>query len=304
MNDKSSTNTPSFKGRMALGFLKLCALLPLGLLRGLGVLVGDCIYGLNVRSAKVTRQNIQWVYPGLSPQAVAKLSRQSLRETAKTFMEVGAVWQGSQPWLLSHIVSVRGQDLFEAKLAKGNGVMLIAPHFGNWEVLGRYASDCGPMTNLYQPPTLIELDEFIRKGRESSGAKAVPTDRRGITALLKALKGGEIVGILPDQVPTQGAGEFAPFFGLPALTMTLCYQLRQRTQSDCILGLAKRVPGGFEIIFAEPDADIYSDDITTALTGLNKTVEACISYEPAQYQWEYKRYRRQPENQPSPYRKH
>ncbi len=303
MNDKALPNAPSLKGRMARGLLKVCGCLPIALLRGLGVIIGEISYWLNGRSAKVTRQNLALVYPDLSAQSVNTLARQSLRETAKTFMEMGAIWQGTQPWLRNQIVNVQGRELLDAKLAKGNGVLLIAPHFGNWEALGRYVSDCGQITNLYQPPTLVELDAYIRQARERSGAKVVPTDIRGVGALLKALKAGEIVGILPDQVPTKGAGEFAPFFGLPALTMTLCYQLQQRTKSDCLLGLAKRVAGGFEIIFAEPDAAIYSDDMASALTGLNKTVEACISYEPAQYQWEYKRYRRQPDNQPSPYQK-
>ncbi len=297
------TPLPSFKGRLALGFFKLTGCLPLGLLRAIGTGLGWVTFAINGREAQVTRRNLELVYPDIPAEERERFAKQSLIETARTVMEMGLIWQSSQAWLRSKIVAVHGRELLDEKISNGKGVLVVAPHFGNWEVLGRYLGDCGPTTSLYQPPALIEVDPLIREGRERSGATLVPTDRRGVTALLKALKAGHTVGILPDQVPTQGAGEFAPFFGIPTLTMTLCHQLYVRNHSDYILGFAKRVTGGFEIIFAEPDAQIYSDDITTALTGLNKTVEACVAYEPTQYQWEYKRFRRQPDGGASPYKK-
>ena len=121
-------------------------------------------------------------------------------------------------------------------------------------------------------------------------------------ALVKRLKNGEFTAILPDQVPDrQAGGKFAPFFGVPALTMTLVTNLRQSTNCRIISGAAVRVDGGFEVHFVEPAKGIYSSDPHEALAALNHTVERCVAISPAQYQWEYKRFRKQPD-QSNPYK--
>jgi KDO2-lipid IV(A) lauroyltransferase len=140
---------------------------------------------------------------------------------------------------------------------------------------------------------------MIRNARETI-VKTAPTDKSGVLALVKALRRGEMVGVLPDQVPTMGAGEFTDFFGKPALTMTLARQLQQKTKANLLMGHCERVPGGFKVVFTEPDPSILEPE--TAIAGLNKSVERVINQSPSQYQWQYKRYRRQPEGLPKPYR--
>jgi KDO2-lipid IV(A) lauroyltransferase len=129
-----------------------------------------------------------------------------------------------------------------------------------------------------------------------------PTNRKGVMMLFKALQGGSIVGILPDQVPAEEAGgEVAPFMGQPALTMTLVHGLIQRTGCAVCSCYAERVEGGFKIVVIEADPDIYSADQVTSVAGLNASVAACVVRAPAQYQWEYKRFRRLPPPYPPQY---
>ncbi len=283
------------KNHLAPLLVKAMALLPLGLLRSIGSLLGRVVWWMNDRSAKVTRTNISICFPELSPAEQTRLAQQSLEETAKTAMEAGAIWRNSWEWLDRQIVTKEGDDLLRAKLAAGKGVLVLAPHHGNWEVVAPYLASVANLTAMYQPLENPKMDELVLAGRSKLNISMAPTNRKGVMMLFKALQGGTIVGILPDQVPARDAGgEVAPFMGQPALTMTLVHGLIQRTGCAVCSCYAERVPGGFKIVVLEADPDIYSEDQHTSVTGLNASVAACVRRAPAQYQWEYKRFRRLP----------
>ena len=291
------------KDHLAPLIFKLLALLPLGALRGLGSAIGLSMWLLNGRAAKVTRENIALCFPELSPVEQARLARQSLQETAKTAMEAGAIWRHSSAWLQSNIVALEGDDILRAKLAEGKGVLVLAPHHGNWEVVAPYLASVANLTAMYQPLDNPKMDELVLAGRSKLNITMAPTNRKGVMMLFKALQGGTIVGILPDQVPApESGGEVAPFMGQPALTMTLVQGLIQRTGCAVCSCYAERVAGGFKVVVIEADAQIYSQDPLTSVTGLNASVAACVRRAPAQYQWEYKRFRRLPEPYPKRYR--
>ena len=291
------------KDHLAPLIFKLLALLPLGALRGLGSAIGLSMWLLNGRAAKVTRENIALCFPELSPAEQACLARESLQETAKTAMEAGAIWRHSWAWLQGKIVAMEGDEILRAKLAAGKGVLVLAPHHGNWEVVAPYLASVANLTAMYQPLDNPKMDELVLAGRSKLNITMAPTNRKGVMMLFKALQGGTIVGILPDQVPApESGGEVAPFMGQPALTMTLVQGLIQRTGCAVCSCYAERVAGGFKMVVIEADAQIYSQDPLTSVTGLNASVAACVRRAPAQYQWEYKRFRRLPEPYPKRYR--
>jgi len=178
----------------------------------------------------------------------------------------------------------------------GKGVLLLAPHLGSWELYGLHISNYAPTTYMYKPPKVQAFEAVMTGFRARGGATLVPTDRRGVMQLLKALERGEIVGILPDQEPNRSSGIFAPFFGIDALTMTLASKLAAKTDAAVVCGFARRLAdsSGFEIIYKAADRDIASEDASVAAAALNRTVEACVLLEPAQYQWEYKRFSKRP----------
>ena len=268
------------------------ARLPLGVARALGVVVGTCAFFTRGRSYRTTYKNIRACFPQLSSQEVQTLSRESLIETAKTITEVGIIWHNSWSWLQSKIVAVEGEELLRTELAKGRGLIALAPHLGNWEVIAPYLASIAPLTAMYQPVPIPALDKLILNGRSKCNINMAPTNRKGVCMLLKALQQNNIVGILPDQLPKKDAGsEFAPFFGHETLTMSLVHSLIIRTQSPAVSLFAKRVPGGFKVIILPADAAIYSEDPITSITGLNASVEQCVHLAPAQYQWEYNRFR-------------
>lgn len=275
--------------------------LPLWLARALGYLLGSVAFLLPSRFRDVTRKNLELVYPDSSATSREQLARSSMKQTCQAMFEMPVVWNRSMQWLQQKTFTIHGEDLLKQAVAEGKGVIIIAPHIGNWEVLGLSLSRFGPVTSLYQPPDNAALESVVKRGREKSGARLMPTTQRGVAAVLRALRLGEITGILPDQVPDTQGGDFAPFFNQQAFTMTLIYNLIQKTGATALLGYAKRVPGGFEMVFAEAPKTLYSADQAESLSALNAMVEQSIADVPEQYQWEYKRFKKQPPPLHDPY---
>lgn len=294
------------KARLVVVLLHLLSLLPLRVARAIGVLLGDLCWLSKRRMARTTAINIELCFPGLSTVERSTLARQSLRHTFMTAAESGAIWLWPAARTLGLIHRVEGLELLQQAQAHGRGVVVLAPHLGNWEVFGLYlnACGCGQSSQLYQAPDSPQLDALIKQARSRAGARMVATDTKGVGELLQALRRGELVGILPDQVPPNSGGEFAPLFGVPALTMTLACRLQQKTGARIVMGFAQREAGpnpGFTIVFQAPVSETYAKHIPEALAGMNHSIETLMAETPEQYQWEYKRFKRQPEGRQRPY---
>lgn len=264
-----------------------------------GRCLGACWWLLSQRSRRITRHNIDQAFADLSVEARYHLARESLIETAQTGIEIAQAWLWPREKSLAHIARVENETLFENAIGSGKGVIVLAPHLGNWEWFNIYLASKTTMTALYEPAKSGLLDQWIHKWRErSSGSHMVPTTREGIVALYKTLKNGGAVGILPDQEPEIASGEYAPFFGIETLSMTLASRLAQKNHSVVVCGFAKRLSdsSGFEVIFQKVSDDIYSNDMKVSVAALNAAVESVIRLAPEQYQWEYNRFKKTPEN--------
>ncbi len=266
------------------------------------------LYAVSRRERHVSRRNLEVAYPDDSGEQRRSRIQASLRHSAATMLELGFAWIADPRRVDASIVEVHGRELLDEARAEGRGVIVLAPHFGNWEVLNFWLSSHFPFTAMYEPPKMADLDPVIRHGRERMGAELVPTNPRGVAALLKALKRAEAVGILPDQEPDWGSGVFADFFGRPAYTATLLPKLVARTQARVVTGVARRLPEGrgFAIHFLAADDRVYDTDEKVSALGVNACVESAIALDPVQYQWEYKRWKKtEQEQQLVPgYRKH
>jgi len=246
-------------------------------------------------SARITRTNLGLCFPELTQPQLDQLAKDSLIETAKTACELGRIWIRAAPQALEHIVCVSGQEILQSALNDSKGVIILAPHLGNWELCGLFLDSKCQSTYLYKPPKLAAFEEAMLAYRGRLGAQLAPTTGKGVAMLVKALGRGEIVGILPDQEPNWDSGVFAPFFGVDALTMTLVAKLARRTGARVLSIFAKRLANGqgFEIVVAEARAGIDNVDLDLAAKALNETVEDCVRQAPSQYQWEYRRFKRQ-----------
>ncbi len=278
--------------------LRICSWAPLWANQALGTLIGLLAYYFPTDSRKVTKANLKMCLPELAERELNALIRQSLIETGKTGCEFGYIWHASLVKVLSSIVQVTNQEILNTALEAKKGVIVLAPHLGSWETCGPFLTNCAPTTYLYKPPKLAGFEESMVAFRSRGSASLAPTNRKGIAMLIKALERGEIVGILPDQEPNEEGGVFAPFFGVSALTMTLISRLAAKTGATVVTVFAKRLTKGqgFEIIFGAARPGIDSEDPFTAAAALNLSVEDCVRQVPSQYQWEYRRFKRQPDN--------
>lgn len=283
------------KSILALIILRLIAFLPLSTARSIGRVVGIAMFSLRAKPNKIAKINLALCYPNQTQLQIDKLTKKRMIHLAQTLFETPRLWCKPADWLDKKIYAVEGANHLHQALQDDRGTILLIPHLGNWEVIGLWVAKQATMTSLYQPPKLANLDNWIKSSRQKTGANLVPTNMRGVAALLKALTRGETVAILPDQQPAKKSGDFAPLFGMQALTMTLTHNLLNRTSSQVIFCCALREKGGWKLHFVPADQAIYSSDQKTSLQAMNVGVESMVAMAPEQYQWEYKRFRTQPE---------
>jgi KDO2-lipid IV(A) lauroyltransferase len=292
----------ALKATLVTAVLRLCSLLPLGLARALGRTAVRVYWPFGGRSRKVTERNIELAFPELTAPEQARLAKRSLCATGELVTEMGHVWLRSWEHVQGLIREVHGDNLVREAQAAGRGVIVLAPHLGNWEIIGLHLATLGKTVCLYQPPKLRSLGPMIEASRQRSGATLVPTDSRGLVRLLKSVKGGDISGILPDQAPADvNSGQNAPFMGRPCFTGTLACNMIRRTGALAVFGFAERIPQGFRIHYLPAEEAIYDEDISVSLGALNRGVEACVRHCVEQYQWEYKRFRVRPRQGPGVY---
>ena len=256
------------------------------------------MFWLPTKARDTTTKNLHHCFPELPEPDLQKLIKASLVNTACTALEMGKAWVSPIEETLSLVVEEQGYVGFREDVESEHGVILLAPHLSNWEIFGFFASEGLPSNFMYQPPRIAGVDRLLREARSRNGVHMAPTNRKGVAELLGALKRGEMVGVLPDQVPNDESGLFVPFFNQAAFTMTLVSKLVQRTGAKVYCGYAKRLPNakGFSAVFSPADPGIYDKDLNISVTALNRTVENAVKESLTQYQWEYKRFRRQPDN--------
>lgn len=191
----------------------------------------------------------------------------------------------------------QGTEAVDAAYAARKGVVFLTPHMGCFEITAqglaaRYGPDYGPITVLYRPARQAALAPVIENARRREGLETAPTTLAGVRQMIKALRAGRAVGLLPDQVPPDGMGQWVPFFGKPAYTMTLAARLVLQTGATPMLVWGERLPRGqgFRLRF-EPLSEPLSADLDTAVAQINREMERLIRQCPQQYLWGYGRYK-------------
>ncbi len=258
------------------------ALLPLPLLHGIGAVLGWLAFLGSPTYRRRFHENARQA--GFAPASV----RSAVGEAGKLVAEVPRLWFGSRV-----PIEWENEACIEAARARGRGVVFLTPHLGCFEVSAQgYARRYGPITVLYRRARKEWLRELVDTARMRANLATAPTTLAGVRQMLRALKAGEAVGLLPDQVPPEGLGVWAQFFGRDAYTMTLPARLAQQTGAAIVLAWAERLPWGrgFRIHLRSWDEGIAADPHAAARQ-VNEQMERLIRECPAQYLWGYARYK-------------
>jgi KDO2-lipid IV(A) lauroyltransferase len=277
--------------------------LPLSWLHALGRLLGRVYILIPNRELRHTEINLRLCFPQMADEQIRSLRNQIMQQIGCTLMETSAIWFRPLDEVLEMIQGIEGERYFDRD--EGQGLIVLSPHIGCWEIVGVDMQRRGKVTNLYRPPRKAFFDHVMKLARERGGAELAPTDTRGVKRIFQTLRAGGITGILPDQQPKSNKGaEFAPFFGTPALTMLLTNKLVRKTGAKVVLACAERLDKGrgYTIHYLPAPEGIDDEDPYRAALALNQGVETLINMFPAQYQWSYKRFSKQPDGKPSPYK--
>ncbi|THU03772.1 lysophospholipid acyltransferase family protein [Lampropedia puyangensis] len=268
--------------------LRIFSFLPTPLLHAIGWLLGWLVFLLSPSYRKRFLENAHQA--GFTFAQV----RPAIGHAGRMVAELPKVWTG--PPVKVDLDHASCQLLDQAWHAK-QGVLFITPHMGCFELasqtVAQYWSDeRGPLTVLYRPARKAFLAKMLESVRNRHGQQAVPTDMSGVRAMLKSLRHGGSVGLLPDQVPPWGMGDWAPFFGKPAYTMTIAARMIQQTQPQVIMARCERKPYGLgyrlflSSLELNPAANQYE-----LVHAINTAVEEQIRLCPEQYMWGYARYK-------------
>jgi KDO2-lipid IV(A) lauroyltransferase len=265
--------------------LRLIGNLPLPLLHALGTVLGWAIYGISPTYRRNLRANLQQA--GYSD---ARTRREAIAAAGKMLAELPALWFRPHAKVAALVREVDGLDQALAARAQGKPLLFLTPHMGCFEVTSQYAALHMPITVLYRPPKMGWLKPLMLQGRNRPNVRLVPADVSGVRAIFRALKEGEAVGFLPDQVPSEGEGDWAEFFGRPAYTMTLAAKLAEREGVRCFLAFGRRLPRGrgYAIVLRPlPPAQPGE----RPARHLNRALEQLVRECPGQYLWSYNRYK-------------
>lgn len=292
------------KATLLITALRLAGKLPLRGAQLVGRFIGMLSWASRSQLRKVTEINLKICFPELATEQRKRLARSSLRHTGQTMMEIPLIWEWPVERCLGLIREIEGEELLTEAKKDGRGLLLLAPHLGNWELTGLYFSSRYRMAALYSPPHVKEFEDYMVKVRGRMGSELVRGDRRGLARLITLLREGEVAGILPDQSPRGKGNAYAPFFGLEVRTMTLVSKLLQKSGAKPLMTYSERLKDGqgFRLVIRECEAGIDDDDPVVATSALNRSVENCVREAPEQYQWEYKRMRHRPPGELNPYK--
>jgi Kdo2-lipid IVA lauroyltransferase/acyltransferase len=266
--------------------LRLVARLPLPLLHLAGAILGWVVYLVSPRYRRVVARNL-----GIAGFDTFRLRCAVIVQTGKAVLEIPAIWLRPHDRVASLVTEASGWEYVESAAKQGKGLIFLTPHLGGWEEAGQYVSSRIPITVMYSPPKMRSLEPLMRAGRNRGAAmKSVPANLSGVRAMLRALRHGEAIGVLPDQVPGVGEGEWVEFFGRPAYTMTLVGRLSEQTGAPVLLCYAERLPRGRGYRFVvEPLLAPRPPE--SPVRALNRSLEQVIRRCPEQYLWGYNRYK-------------
>ncbi|MBK8327237.1 MAG: lysophospholipid acyltransferase family protein [Moraxellaceae bacterium] len=293
-NTPSPTSALSSKDSITLAILGFFSRLSLSTLQWLGLMIGSIAAWFPHGPAWVIRRNLKLCFSEQSERWINQTTKQNLIYTAQTALEFTKTWGVAPQYSIEQMTEIENAELFFSAIKSPKGCFILVPHYGNWEFMNAWVSQYANPVIMYKPSKNKSMDIFVRDARGRLNTTLVPTDEKGVKAIFKTLKSGGVSIILPDHTPHDNGGIFAPFFGVSVWSGILASKLIQKTQCEVIMLSCVHHPSGkgFKVTVDTVEPEVYSKDLFTSVSAVNKSVENLIRRNPAQYQWVYKRFKK------------
>ena len=276
---------------------RLLARASLATLHRLGALLGWLTWLASPTYRRHLRENMTLA---LGADGARRVRNAAIANAGRTSLELPRLWLHPLEETVRLVREVRGWDYVEAAQAAGKGILFLTPHLGCFEVTAQYYSHRAPISVLYRPPKQAWLQTMIEEGRARPQLYLAPADLSGVRTLIKELRRGEAVGMLPDQAPRRGEGRWIDFFGRPAYTMTLAGKLSE-SGAAVVLAWGERLPdgAGFRLHFMPPEHPVEGS-VEERAACISREMERLILKCPEQYLWGYNRYKQRRGTEPAP----
>ncbi|MDH5432799.1 MAG: lysophospholipid acyltransferase family protein [Gammaproteobacteria bacterium] len=291
---RSSSFSDTCRCFLFISLLHISKIMPYSLKALLASLIAKIRLAINSKSIKTIRKNLQLCYPEMSNEEVEKITYQTLKSYVMLTLEMGEAWFGCKQTNVDLIKEVEGKEYLDKIYSKKTPLIIAVPHIGNWELFWNFLQINYDSSAMYSPAKNAHFDDIMHKARKRFGGNLFATDPKGILGLLKAVKKGSILMILPDQAPRKGAGIFSKFFGKSAYTMTLLHKLLRKTDAKLLFAACIRDQNkGFKISIEDSENMESIDNVDDFNDKMNQKMETIINKNREQYQWGYKRFKRQ-----------
>ncbi|SHN68262.1 KDO2-lipid IV(A) lauroyltransferase [Duganella sacchari] len=269
---------------MLVPIFRFLSIFPLPFLHAIGAALGWVVYWTSPSYRRRMRDNMRQA-------GVSQHLRAAVAEAGKSIIELPFIWC-ADPARVSRHATLENWELVQAALDAGRGIVFMTPHLGCFEIVAQEIALRTELMVMYRPPKKAALKPLIEGARARNNLLLAPANMSGVRMLAKCLKKGKPVGVLPDQVPQEGEGVWATFFGRDAYTMTLPAKLALLGDATIIVTYAQRLPGGkgYVIRFVPFDGTLEGDSADQA-QAINTAMERLIVREPSQYYWSYNRYK-------------
>lgn len=282
-----------------IGVLWLITRLPMRLRLKLGKGIGKLIYSFPTKLKHITQVNIKMCFPELSCEQQQKLAKENFESLGIGVIEAAMAW-----WLpdekLKHLFKVHGLEYLEQALARGKGVILLGPHFTCLEMVGRLLSAQYSFSVMYRPHKKKLIAFIQERFRQKHYLQVIPRNR--IRQLIRALNNNIAIWYAYD-IDAGNKGVFAPFFGVPAASLTSVTRLKRMSDAAIVpISFFRRDDNfNYDVILYPPIENFPTGDLEKDATILNQSLEAAIREKPEQYVWQYKRFKTRPEGEPRVY---
>lgn len=288
---------------LGLALLWVGGLLPRRWWSGLGALVGELYYRLSEKRKRIARINMALCFPALPPSMREARVRAHFRVAMQSLLDMAWLWRASPRQLDARIRFVGLED-YLALHAQGRPLILLTCHTTALEIGGTVISRYFPHISLVKPVRNRLLDWFMTRSRTRFGGR-VYARGQSFRPIVRAIKAGAGFYYLPDEDHGRKDSVFAPFFGVPAATLTALGKLARLSDALVVPFFTKRLHDGrYELTFFPPLENFPSNDAITDATAMNAALEKGLREMPEQYFWTYRRFRTRPDNAPSPYAQH
>ncbi|QNP41552.1 LpxL/LpxP family Kdo(2)-lipid IV(A) lauroyl/palmitoleoyl acyltransferase [Lysobacter solisilvae (ex Woo and Kim 2020)] len=277
----------------------LAARLPWPLQRGLGRIVGELARLLIPDRRRAARINIALCFPELDAAARERLLREHFRDVGIGLFEFARAWWGSAA-PMRRTVRIEGLEHVQALQAQKRGVLFVSGHFMTLELCGRLMCDHIPLAGMYRRLRSPVMEWAVKRGRLRYACAMYSNDE--IRPAMRHLKQGGFLWYAPDQDMRGKDTVFAPFFGVPAATITATHQFARLSGCAVVPFFHRRVGADYVLRVAPPLAEFPSSDATLDSTRVNASIEAMVREAPSQYLWIHRRFKRRPAGMVSPYK--